>query len=742
MHVQMAKISLSKLLKIIFALHCLCIGMSTSIEAQKHHDLVVMLGHEYDAGILTAILAQAIHDQSYPVLVSGQALSNYLAIAEKSANIAMAQKVKKQVNKRNIHDQEVSLDKIVEIYKKKYGEGQANNIIEEFQICFIKKLSNVDWYGYHVLRQNLVLLLPMSYIRQHADPSIIDPDNQVRACGFNVGTKEIVRINDMRQHKLADKILKNRLSAIKKPCQKFIDGVKPLFITTKKSRNTGIDTADVPRWNIYITGHGGAAYVETKSDSIAQLTFARDFSQLCTDELFPSRKRRIKDMLIGCQRYLLPPQRGLTDYVWPSQKTGGDYFWRPDKKLLNTLLQPGYEFMNCLWQTASKTEREKKKKFIHGSVDWIEYYNNKIARLEKVIDQIDDQKSAFLASSCVIAGIPFDDFVDLMRFFNEEIDTSFVHYSTCFAGGRNRTFINKALDDLNVDFIIANVGTSELAVSGYGLFCDKFIVDEKNNISLQFLYNFKNFFSLLQEYCEQRKSRTPHDLGKMGDIIKNVICSNQDIIEMNNQPFVRMPQSKTFKAIDVDDSIEILTPEKIKNYALRKAKIDVSDKKAILVYPAYVHLPLKLGEETFIMSGLEPKIVSNNCLRVSVDHQIIQFFETIIYEKFSWGFINNFVRYNAVNNKVFLINELTSDCNTLEKIILRIFVQPHIDKPLAGYISINMICENDLHEIRLDCTDVSQPSKQVVEKRFIHQSETLIEEHLNTFDEFAARVCA
>ena len=78
-----------------------------------------------------------------------------------------------------------------------------------------------------------------------------------------------------------------------------------------------------------------------------------------------------------------------------------------------------------------------------------------------------------------------------MKFFEKNIKTSFLHYSTCFGGGVNQTFFNDELKKLNVSFIVSSEGMAE--TSTYGTLLSLLIFRIKQGIGF-FLLNILIFF--------------------------------------------------------------------------------------------------------------------------------------------------------------------------------------------------------------------------------------------------------
>ncbi len=136
-----------------------------------------------------------------------------------------------------------------------------------------------------------------------------------------------------------------------------------------------------------------------------------------------------------------------------------------------------------------------------------------------------------------IAGLDFNNFAQLMRFFNNNINTAYVHYSTCFSGGYNQIFLNEVLSTLHVNFIVSSEGLAETATlarvppliqnnKGSGL-----MFDTQGELS------FSRFFELLNLFIDQ-----PKEFVKIkGEKKEPLAVILQSIVphDERNQPFIR-----------------------------------------------------------------------------------------------------------------------------------------------------------------------------------------------------------
>lgn len=263
------------------------------------------------------------------------------------------------------------------------------------------------------------------------------------------------------------------------------------------------------------------------------------------------------------------------------------------------------------------------------------------------------KKNGVLApETAYIAGMPFNEIAQLMKFFNNDIITSFVYYATCFAGGYNQATVNAILSKLNANFIVTAEGINEASTSGSLL---EFKINEQGtNLVLSDL-RFTHFFGMLESFFGDPtgfiKTKIQQDALKkdpIGAIVRNLIDPST---LQTNQPFVRIPAVGVFNALSVDTSVKILTNAIAKAHEHEGRTINFSnpDITTIIMYPTHIGVPLQLNGLTAIVS---PTAIAKN-------NQTTHIFEKIIdASSFNWT-IYNFVRLNSSYSKItFIIKKL------------------------------------------------------------------------------------
>jgi hypothetical protein len=301
----------------------------------------------------------------------------------------------------------------------------------------------------------------------------------------------------------------------------------------------------------------------------------------------------------------------------------------------------------------------------------LKYFNEKLESakqeylqfLKKYPGLKDLSENAIVPNTAQVAGLGFDDFARLLKFFDQGINTSFVHYSTCFGGGYNQAFINEVLKKLNVNFLVSSEGVGELYTRVAPP--KRALKFSETNDALTFSpMRFYNFFSMLNDYFGQlqptefkksilyTKTKALPSKDPLGAIIKNVVAQE---IRDNNQPFVRIPHVGVFGALTVDKKFKILTNSIVKAHELEKRTIDLSngELEAALIYPDYIGVPVKMGKGVALISPTPTKLVQPN--------RVLHIFEEILFEETFAPFLFNLLRFNSSPSKIlFLVKKLLS----------------------------------------------------------------------------------
>ena len=323
---------------------------------------------------------------------------------------------------------------------------------------------------------------------------------------------------------------------------------------------------------------------------------------------------------------------------------------------------------------------------------WYEKENERHLALLKVIEKFSDED--VVPGTAAIAGISFDDFARLMSFFDSVIETTFMHYSTCFGGGYNQTFVNEVLQKLKVNFIVSSEGVSESSTYAFGV-VPQFNARGELGVSNM---RFTNFFGLLETFFGEPTKivgmKMPKDWRK--DPIAAIVRTVADLSEVANQPFVRIPAVGVFTALDVDKKVKILTNTVVKAYELEGRTIDIANPeiKTLIVYPAYIGVPIKMRSLQDVLSPTPQKVEQL--------YKTTHIFEEIISDAWLSHFLSNFVRLNSSYSKItFVIKKLTChnypksglDSNRWDLSIENMIIQ------IAGNLSENSEIDTDINVV-------------------------------------------
>ena len=261
---------------------------------------------------------------------------------------------------------------------------------------------------------------------------------------------------------------------------------------------------------------------------------------------------------------------------------------------------------------------------------------------------------AVVPQTAYVAGINFDDFASLMRFFDSSIETSFVYYATCFGGGYNQTFLNDSLGKLKANFIVVAEGSSESVT--YGTDAPSLKLNERGTELVLSNMRFINFFGLLENFFGEPTKVVGMEApqGWQKDPIAAIVGVVTELSIPENQPSVRIPAVGVFTALKVDKKVKILTNTVVKAYELEGRIIDLtnSEIQTLIVYPAYIGVPIKMANQD---------IISPTPQKIEQLYKTTHIFEEIITDNPLYLDIPHFVFLNSSYSKItFVIKKLTS----------------------------------------------------------------------------------
>lgn len=202
-----------------------------------------------------------------------------------------------------------------------------------------------------------------------------------------------------------------------------------------------------------------------------------------------------------------------------------------------------------------------------------------------------------IPESAQIAGIPGSGFAQLMTFFDEYLDTAYVHYITCFSGGSNQTFVNETLSSLNVHFIVSTQGVQESYTStsvGVKASSKTGIEVTGQNLS-EFFRLLKMFFTQPEEFVKMKQKQ-----GKGTDpilLIIQTLSSPDD--KSQNQPFVRFPGAGAFNPTPITESTKTITTTMARAHEIEKKPFNFSDPNinAVIINTSRINVPIDFGKK-------------------------------------------------------------------------------------------------------------------------------------------------
>lgn len=271
--------------------------------------------------------------------------------------------------------------------------------------------------------------------------------------------------------------------------------------------------------------------------------------------------------------------------------------------------------------------------------------------------------------SAQVAGLRFNDFSRLLNFFDSKINTSFLHYSTCFAGGYNQTAVNEVLTDLKISYIVSAEGINESVTYGFLPHFkpnkDKTMVILADNKFTNFFGNLENFFGNPAAFIA---TKTKLPTLKKDPLATIVSCLVDPQTIPQNQPFIRIPSVGVFNALTVDKKVKILTNTTTKAYEFEGKTIDLTDPeiKTLVLYPTFISVPLSLNDDTAVVSPT-PHTMTNKY------HN-----SRHIFTKIKTTSNLNMFLYNAMHSNnsyatiTFVIKELQATSSIIKDLIIQI----------------------------------------------------------------------
>ena len=259
--------------------------------------------------------------------------------------------------------------------------------------------------------------------------------------------------------------------------------------------------------------------------------------------------------------------------------------------------------------------------------------------------------SQLIPESAQIAGITAAQFAQLMKFFDQSINTAYIHYLSCFAGGSNQSFVNETLSNLDVNYIVSAAGTHE--ASTYGSTKVPFG---------EFFRLLRMFFTNPEEYVK-RKEKKQDPIIKIIKTLgfeKNVRDPKSAQQVEQSQPFVRFPGAGFFEATPSNKQTKVLTKTMVKAHEIEKKPIDFSKTpiEMLVINTPRINVPLNIPSN--------PAIIIPSPKSIEPQYEALNVFKEIKTNTSLPLFLFNFIHLNGrAYPQTFVVNTVTGIQTTL-----------------------------------------------------------------------------
>ena len=304
-----------------------------------------------------------------------------------------------------------------------------------------------------------------------------------------------------------------------------------------------------------------------------------------------------------------------------------------------------------------------------------------------------------------VAGLTMSNFNQLMKFFNNSINTAFLHYTTCFSGGYNQVFVNEVLSSLDANFIVSSEGLGERKTSGLSL--QMSFSTQEPRIRLGH-YPFTEFFALLKLFVSNPEEFVKKKEAKKDPLVVLLSTIHANMTE-ENQPFVRFPGIGVFGALAMNKKTKVLTQSIVKAHEIEKKSIDVSKMNIIIVRPSRINVPINLGR---ITNNEHRAIVSPTPTNMSQYHELIHLFAEVNCQSSIQSLLFNFVYLNtSMKTQTFVVKKVTgvsiqpNQIGTIGNLIIQINKPSIHAGNISANVSISFEYNNNIYQATIGITN-------------------------------------
>jgi len=610
-------------------------------------------GNAAEVGLFT----QAVYHKTMPCIVSGYTLQRYLknsvitnAEYQKQKDVPFAyiehyEKMPQQAKTtQTIYEKykkitkEMTIAEYLKYLKKKLSPGDPGNWIFKEKAM---QLTSDQWTIYKKNNSIFYLLIPKNYLVLKKAKSIADIGFDISAC-----TDVTKQVNDFNLLSIAsDKEFDDKYPADLKPptnpSDVNMDDIKALFIpapkpvTLPENENDpkfqkALKQLEKPtlRWIVYLGGHGYFAPPVAQELILSEKGFYNTKAQWIAE--YKYRLRTFSNDIAACEQFLTMLKEGKSF----------TYSVTDDATQQTTIMQANAQ------EIKQKIAQIRAEKEVYEKSSQEALSNYRKGMYDREVDIALMEKFGVRASTALIAGLSFNNFQKFLSLLNNHIQTLFLYYSTCYAGGLNRLLVNEVLKNIRANYIVAVGALTDAVVGQAGAL--RYLQSSRNApIKLTFRIDLNKFFNTLEAYftfeaTEEAIKRKAQKEVSLENALKHTVELtapelDDPVIWTNNAPFVRMPNGDSFSAANVDAKVYHLTNVRAKALAIENKALDVSDKDTIFLSAPSVTTPITINqacfssilpppaktkiptEEQFIATHYFKKIISNLNIPVALD---------------------------------------------------------------------------------------------------------------------------
>lgn len=258
--------------------------------------------------------------------------------------------------------------------------------------------------------------------------------------------------------------------------------------------------------------------------------------------------------------------------------------------------------------------------------------------------------SQLIPESAQIAGITGAQFAQLMKYFDHHLNTAFIYYISCFAGGSNQSFVNETLSSLDVNYIVSAAGTHEAST-----------YSSRKKPFGEFFRLLRMFFTNPEEYVKRKEKRQDPIIKiiKTLSIEKNPRNPQQDQQVEQSNPFVRFPGAGFFEATPLNKKTKVLTRTMVKAHEIENKPIDFSETPLdmLVINTSRINVLLNLANKRMQNNTA---IVIPSPKSITPHHEALNVFKEIKTNTNLPLFLFNFIHLNGkAYPQTFVVNTLT-----------------------------------------------------------------------------------